>query len=429
MTNGTNFIKTHRGKGAKMAKLAMNAGEAFVWYRSLFEQACRAGLLNDYSGDWYKFGNFYNVADEDGEEWLKHVISAYAYSTLCIAGKATSLDMTFKATLKHNALMSFGETVAAAWGVNPDAWPYGDAGLSLLFSFTSATNLRVQFGAGTAMVHGLEKMLPAYGYGYTVYTAKKTANFTTDATQPHEITASYDAKTGRLIVSVNGAEIINEIFSGAMPDSRFPTLEEWQPGYAGIFFGRDVQVKNLYFEYPTEGGEDEPDEDWRPLAEINRMGGDAPLFALLIESEGCEPLAIAQGYRDVWLKDANGEARLFSASGMTIELPERKAGSASALNFGVADVSGEALSRCEQLRDSAHPVYVTCLEYASHGGKSSEDAPEPVWHLRLFGTSAAITPKGATFSAGWHDTLNAKYPYRRYTAAQFPGLKYVSSSI
>ena len=190
-----------------------------------------------------------------------------------------------------------------------------------------------------------------------------------------------------------------------------------------------IQIKNIYLEYPTEGGEDEPEEEWRPLAEINRMGGDAPLFALLIESEGCEPLAIAQGYKDVWLKDASGAARLFTASGMTIELPERKAGSAAALNFGVADVSGEAMARCEQLRDSAHPVYVTCLEYASHGGKSSENAPEPAWHLRLFGTSAAITPKGATFSAGWHDTLNAKYPYRRYTAAEFPGLKYVSSSI
>ena len=412
-----------------MAKMAMNAGELFVFYRDKYEKGKAAGNISDGGGDSWQFGNYYNVVDEDGAEWLKRVNIYYVYEILCIAGKTTALDMTFRAILKHDASISYSNKgVGAVWGVNPDVWAYGDAGLSLLFTFTSATNLRIQFGAGTAMVHGLEKMLPAYSFGWAVYKAKKTANFETDATQPHEIAASYDAKTGRLIVSVNGTEVINQVFSGYI-DNRMPALEDWQPGYAGIFFGRDVQVKNLYLEYPTEGGEDEPEEDWRPLAEINRMGGDAPLFALLIESEGCEPLAIAQGYKDVWLKDANGEARLFTASGMTIELPERKAGSAAALNFGVADVSGEAMARCESLRDSAHPVYVTCLEYASHGGKSSEDAPTPVWHLRLFGTSAAITPKGATFSAGWHDTLNAKYPYRRYTAAEFPGLKYVSSSI
>lgn len=337
--------------------------------------------------------------------------------------------MNFNVRLKHNSVMGYGDdAIAVAWGANTDVWAYGDAAITLVFIFTSATNLQIKFSAGTAMVGSLDRLLPACSYSWITHTPKHTLNVTLDATTPHDVAASFDSKTGRLIVSVDGAEVINQIFSGQIHE-QMPTIEDWQPGYCGLYFGRDVQVSKISAEFPTEGGEDEPEEEWRPLAEINRMGGDAPLFALLIESEGCEPLAIAQGYKDVWLKDANGEARLFTASGMTIELPERKAGSAAALNFGVADVSGEAMARCEQLRDSAHPVYVTCLEYASHGGKDAESAPEPVWHLRLFGTSAAITPKGATFSAGWHDTLNAKYPYRRYTAAEFPGLKYVSSSI
>lgn len=414
-----------------MAKLAMNAGELFVFYRDFYEKGKAAGNISDGGSNVWQFGTYLDVAFENGEEWLKRVQNYFCYDILCLPIKASNNDMNFSARIKHNAAISFSSTthaIAVAWGANADVWASGDAAMTLAFDFTSANNLRIQFGAGTAMVSGIDKLLPACSYGWITRTPKHTLNLTLDATTPHDVAASFDSKTGRLIVSVDGAEAINQIFSGRI-DAKMPTIEEWQPGYAGFFFGRDVQISKFFAEFPTEGGEEEPEEEWRPLAEINRMGGDAPLFALLIESEGCEPLTIVQGYKDVWLKDANGEARLFTASGMTIELPERKAGSASALNFGVADVSGEAMARCESLRDSAHPVYVTCLEYASHGGKSSEDAPEPVWHLRLFGTSAAITPKGATFSAGWHDTLNAKYPYRRYTAAQFPGLKYVSSSI
>ena len=411
-----------------MAKLAMNAGELFVFYRDCYEKGKAAGNISDGGSNVWQFGNYYNVIDENGEEWLKRVQNYYCYSILCLPLKSSKNDMNFSARIKHNSAQSYNyEAIAVAWGANADVWTY-DAAMTLAFTFTSASNLQIKFGVGTAMVGSLDKLLPARSYSWITRTPKHTINLTLDATIPHDVAASFDSKTGRLIVIVDGEEVINQIFSGRI-DSAMPAIEDWQAGYCGIYFGRDVQVSKIFAEFPTEGGEEEPEEEWRPLAEINRMGGDAPLFALLIESEGCEPLAIAQGYKDVWLKDANGEARLFTASGMTIELPERKAGSAAALNFGVADVSGEAMARCEQLRDSAHPVFVTCLEYASHGGKSSEDAPEPVWHLRLFGTSAAITPKGATFSAGWHDTLNAKYPYRRYTAAQFPGLKYVSSSI
>lgn len=410
-----------------MAKLAMNAGELFVFFRDNYEKGMANGNISD--GDVWQFGNYYNVIPEDGEEWLKRINLYYCYDILCLPIKASKNDMTFSARLKHNPDRSNRDrAMAVAWGANAGVWAYGDAAMTLVFSFTSASNLRIAFGAGTAMVGSLDRLLPACSYGWINYGTKHTANVTLDATVAHDVSASFDSKTGRLIVSVDSEEVINQIFSGRI-DNKMPAIEDWQAGYCGVYFGCDVQVSKFFAEFPTEGGEDEPEEEWRPLAEINRMGGDAPLFALLIESEGCEPLAIAQGYKDVWLKDANGEARLFTASGMTIELPERKAGSAAALNFGVADVSGEAMARCEQLRDSAHPVYVTCLEYASHGGKDAESAPEPVWHLRLFGTSAAITPKGATFSAGWHDTLNAKYPYRRYTAAEFPGLKYVSSSI
>ena len=68
------------------------------------------------------------------------------------------------------------------------------------------------------------------------------------------------------------------------------------------------------------------------------------------------------------------------------------------------------------------------MQYLPFDEISNDDtnAPTPVYNLRLFVTGVAITTAGATISSGWHDTLNAKFPFRRYTAKEFPGLKYVT---
>ena len=98
------------------------------------------------------------------------------------------------------------------------------------------------------------------------------------------------------------------------------------------------------------------------------------------------------------------------------------------LSFGVGSISGEVMELCNTVMSGAVPCYLTLLEYLPFDTSREYDgdtAVSPIYTLKLFVTSCQITTKGATITAGWHDTLNAKFPYKRYTAKQFKGLRYV----
>ena len=126
--------------------------------------------------------------------------------------------------------------------------------------------------------------------------------------------------------------------------------------------------------------------------------------------------------------ETNCAKRDFIASGIQINLPERNNQSGNALSFGVASVNGEVIELSNQVLDGAYPAYLTVLEYLPFDTSQeydSDTAFSPIYSLTLFVTSCQVTTKGATITAGWHDTLNAKFPFKRYTAKQFKGLRYV----
>ena len=152
-------------------------------------------------------------------------------------------------------------------------------------------------------------------------------------------------------------------------------------------------------------------------------------MAIIIESESlATPICFAQSYHDFSARDHNQELRDFIASGIQINLPERNNQSGNALSFGVASVNGEVIELSNQVLDGAYPAYLTVLEYLPFDTSQefdSDTAFSPIYSLTLFVTSCQVTTKGATITAGWHDTLNAKFPFKRYTAKQFKGLRYV----
>ena len=133
-------------------------------------------------------------------------------------------------------------------------------------------------------------------------------------------------------------------------------------------------------------------------------------------------------YHGFIARDHNDELREFTPSGIQINLPERTNQSGSALSFGVASINGEVLEIADTIMSNANPCYLTVLEYLPFDTSAEYDsvtAYKPCYSLTLFVTSCQVTPKGATITAGWHDTLNAKFPFKRYTAKQFKGLRYV----
>ena len=201
----------------------------------------------------------------------------------------------------------------------------------------------------------------------------------------------------------------------------------------GLKYGGKFDLpNNFYKQYTTIATEITPAIPVRKFSElaiVNANGTDAPIYAIVIESESlATPICFAQSYHGFIARDHNDELREFTPSGIQINLPERTNQSGSALSFGVASINGEVLEIADTIMTGANPCYLTVLEYLPFDTSVEYDsvtAYKPCYSLTLFVTSCQVTPKGATITAGWHDTLNAKFPFKRYTAKQFKGLRYV----
>ena len=201
----------------------------------------------------------------------------------------------------------------------------------------------------------------------------------------------------------------------------------------GLKYGGKFDLpNNFYKQYTTIATEIVPATPVRKFSElaiVNANGTDAPIYAIVIESESlATPICFAQSYHGFIARDHNDELREFTPSGIQINLPERTNQSGSALSFGVASINGEVLEIADTIMSNANPCYLTVLEYLPFDTSAEYDnvtAYKPCYSLTLFVTSCQVTPKGATITAGWHDTLNARFPFKRYTAKQFKGLRYV----
>jgi hypothetical protein len=230
----------------------------------------------------------------------------------------------------------------------------------------------------------------------------------------------------------------NEEWFTFMTEDRYTSNHNWYLSEMCITKGRKYNgtfelPTNFYKNYITLANdvlpEKNPEPNFTELAIVNAQGTDAPVMAIKIDCESLsKPICFAQSYHDFVARDEQGELQEFQSSGIQINLPERTNQSGSALSFGVGSISGEVMELCNTVMSGAVPCYLTLLEYLPFDTSREYDgdtAVSPIYTLKLFVTSCQITTKGATITAGWHDTLNAKFPYKRYTAKQFKGLRYV----
>ena len=230
----------------------------------------------------------------------------------------------------------------------------------------------------------------------------------------------------------------NEEWFTFMNEDRQTSNHNWYMSEMCITRGRKYNgtfelPTNFYKNYITLANdvlpEKNPEPNFTELAIVNAQGTDAPVMAIKIDCESLsKPICFAQSYHNFVARDDQCELQEFQSSGIQINLPERTNQSGSALSFGVGSISGEVMELCNTVMSGAVPCYLTLLEYLPFDTSREYDgdtAVSPIYTLKLFVTSCQITTKGATITAGWHDTLNAKFPYKRYTAKQFKGLRYV----
>lgn len=156
------------------------------------------------------------------------------------------------------------------------------------------------------------------------------------------------------------------------------------------------------------------------LKTLNASGNETGRIALMITSDSySDPICLVQGYTEQSLKDTNGVTHTFLPCSMSFSLPERNTSGFSDLTFAIGDTKGVVMSYVAQIMSDYNTADLVLLEYLP-------EETEPCYHLKLLVSHAEVTPKQATISAGWHDCLNLKFPFRRYTAKHFKGLRYVA---
>lgn len=134
-----------------------------------------------------------------------------------------------------------------------------------------------------------------------------------------------------------------------------------------------------------------------------------------------ESLFLCAGFKNFTFIDENGRVLTFEASGIDVTLPKRSNDGGQSLGLAIDNVRGKA----QQLIDLAKHwgaritiIYRTYLE-----SDPTAPAEQP---LRLTALSATMEGPTVQILAGYFDLVNAAWPRDRYTAVNFPGIKYIS---
>lgn len=150
-------------------------------------------------------------------------------------------------------------------------------------------------------------------------------------------------------------------------------------------------------------------------------GGDCPLHTLQIINSDLPvgQLLFAQSFDDVIATLETGLTVTFSACGMALSLPSKNGDLSQELQFGVDNVSGEALGHILAISEGGKPTTVVYRVY--HPADLTSPAEPPVV---MTGVGCKITPTQAGFRASFYDLLNKAWPRRRHTPAMTPGLRF-----
>lgn len=156
------------------------------------------------------------------------------------------------------------------------------------------------------------------------------------------------------------------------------------------------------------------------LKVLQASGNEQPIIALMITSDSlANPICLVGAYSELTLSDQNGVSHTFTPCSMNVAFPEKNTSGFSDLAFTVGDTQGLAMAYITQVMSNNDSAQLVLLEYLP-----SETTP--CYSLRLTVNHCDVTPTSASITAGWHDTLNRKFPYKRYTARHFKGLRYAS---
>ncbi|MGP9834203.1 DUF1833 family protein [Marinobacter sp. NSM] len=141
---------------------------------------------------------------------------------------------------------------------------------------------------------------------------------------------------------------------------------------------------------------------------------------LEITPAGIDPTRVCTGFVDRTLTLENASEAEFVAGPLSIKRPSKSASGQQMLSLSIANVTAEGQEAIEAALESGEEVPVIYREYVASDLSAPASRP---YRMTLRG--GAFQGIMIQIEAGYFDLLNTQWPRRRYTADEFPGLRYI----
>ncbi|WP_418141502.1 DUF1833 domain-containing protein [Marinobacter sp. MA] len=135
---------------------------------------------------------------------------------------------------------------------------------------------------------------------------------------------------------------------------------------------------------------------------------------------GVDPIRVCTGFVDRLLTLESGAKVEFTAGPLSIRRPKKDDSGQQTLSLSIANVTAQGQEAIEAALESGAEVPVVYREYVA--SDLSAPASNP-YRMTLRG--GALQGIMIQIEAGYFDLLNTQWPRDRYTADQFPGLRYL----
>ena len=143
-----------------------------------------------------------------------------------------------------------------------------------------------------------------------------------------------------------------------------------------------------------------------------------PTLEILVAGE--DPIRVVAAFEDLTCTLETAEVVTFTAGPFEYKEPAKNTSGVQTLTFAIANVTGEAQKAVEAAIESGEEVPVNYRVYTSDD--LSAPAKNPFKMILRGGTFEGPMVQ---IEAGFFDTLNYQWPRVRYTAEDYPGIRYL----
>lgn len=134
-----------------------------------------------------------------------------------------------------------------------------------------------------------------------------------------------------------------------------------------------------------------------------------------------ESIFICAGFEDQIFTLEDGRTVTFTAAGLDVSLPKRDNSGSQSLGIAIDNVTGVAQQRIDEAKAANSRITITMRLYleSDPGAPAERPVVMPARTAEMKGVTLQLT-------GGYFDLINAAWPRRRFTLAEFPGLRYLA---